>query len=329
MPRLPAYLSDFTGTFAAVNGPHQLTPSWGDLVRTAITTGYPNLAAATMPTTFHRTWAVLYRASIVLAYLASPGGDRLVRSQEYNRADRSEKGSISYYLGLFGAKYVAEAQLRTPWLWHYDVYHQLAQGVGPIARRPDLLGQTSTGEWIVIEAKGRTNGWTNELRTSAKSQARTVNEVVHPNGTIDPISANVASVTYFNQDGWNVIMDDPPTKPSPLRLTGPPSQLYGAYYAPLIDYLGAGLTAETVQSVFIEDVEFKAAYDSDLDLHVGVAAAIIESEGTDIDTARTVVSELVSRGAEGSSRLTQLGDENRSWSVGADGVIVRLGERWR
>lgn len=327
MPRLPAYLSDFAGPFAAVNGPHQLTPSWDDLVRTAITTGYPNLAAVTMPTTFHRVWAVLYRASIVLAYLASPGGDRLVRAQEYNRADRSEKGSISYYLGLFGAKYVAEARLRTPWLWHYDAYHQLAQGVGPISSRPDLLGQTLAGEWIVIEAKGRTNGWTNELRTSAKSQACTVNEVVHPNGAIDPINANVASITYFDQDGWNVIMDDPPAKPSPLRLTSPVSQLYGSYYAPIIDYVGAGIATETAQSAFIDDVEFKVAYDADLDLHVGLAAAIIESEGTDIDTARTVVSELMSRDAEVSSRL--LGDENRMWSVGADGVIVRLGERWQ
>lgn len=100
MPRLPVRLSNFTGSFARTNGPHELFPSWDDLVRVAITTGYPNLASATMPVSFHRTWAVLHRASLVLAYLAPSDDNRIVRSDDYCGADRSEKGSISYYLGL-------------------------------------------------------------------------------------------------------------------------------------------------------------------------------------------------------------------------------------
>lgn len=77
MPRLPIRLSNFTGSYAGVNGHHELVLAWDDLVRAAVTTGYPNLAAATMPTTFHRSWAVLFRASIVLAFLDASTTDRM------------------------------------------------------------------------------------------------------------------------------------------------------------------------------------------------------------------------------------------------------------
>lgn len=331
MPRIPAQLSDFGGAFAGVNGFYDLFPSSGDLVRAAITTGYPNLAAATMPVNLHRTWAVLYRASIVLAYLDTPNGDRILRSDDYNRADRSEKGAVSYYLGLFGAKLGAELLLRTPWLLHYDAYHRLAHGVGPISRRPDLIGQATTGEWIAIEAKGRTNGWTDQLRDSAKAQARTLDQVVHPGGVVEPIEANVASISYFDGEGWCLLMDDPPANPQPLRLSSSTYDLHRAYYRPVLDYLSVALEHDEAESVEIGGAGFKVAYDPDLDLFVGVANAVIETSGASIDTVRAALAEIL-EAHEGSNlqRVPQVEDEvGRDWSLGADGVIVRLGERWQ
>lgn len=131
--------------------------------------------------------------------------------------------------------------LRTPWLWHYDAYHRLAHGVGPIASRPDLIGCTATGEWIAVEAKGRTNLWTDQLRASAKTQARTLDRVVHPGGASEPIAANIASITYFDTDGWCLLMDDPPSSPGPLELTSDLGQLYRAYYQPILEYVAAAL----------------------------------------------------------------------------------------
>lgn len=331
MPRFPAQLSNFSGPFAGVNGSYDLSPSWGDLVRAAVTTGYPNLAAATMPATFHRSWAVLFRASIVLAFLDAPLGDRIVRSDDYNRADRSEKGSISYYLGLFGAKLGAELLLRTPWLLHYDAYHRLAQGVGPIARRPDLIGQSITGEWIAVEAKGRTNGWTDVLRAAAKAQARTLDQVVHPGGATEPIEANVASITFFDGEGWCLLMDDPPAKPQPLRLNASLNQIYRAYYEPVLAYVGAALEQEQAESVEIGDVGFKVVHDPDLDLFIGVANAVIETRGAELEALRSPLSAVI-EASDGRNRrrLPQVEDEEgRAWSLGEDGVIVRLGDRWQ
>jgi hypothetical protein len=331
MPRLPIQLSNFAGPFNGIDGHYDLMPTWDDLVRAAVTVGYPSLASATMPSTFHRSWAVLFRASIVLAYLDAPTGDRIVRSPDYERADSSEKSSISYYLGLFGAKLGAEAVLRTPWLWHYDAYHRLARGVGPISRRPDLIGRTSAGEWIAVEAKGRTNSWTDKLRASAKFQAGTLSQVVHPGGASDPVAANIASITYFNTDGWCLLMDDPPSSARPLELTSGLGELYRAYYRPILAYVTGALEQQETETVEVGETGFKVAYDPDLDLFIGLANAIIESDGTSIDELRPVLSELrVGRDDLSRGRATAVeARDGTSWSLGEDGVMVRLGDRWR
>jgi hypothetical protein len=295
----------------------------------AITTGYPNLAAATMPATSHRTWAVLHRASIVLAYLKILPNGRIVRSTDYDQADRNEKGSISYYLGLFGAKLGAELLLRTPWLWHYDAYHRLAHGVGPIARRPDLIGQATTGEWVVVEAKGRTNGRTDELRASAKTQAKSIGSIVHFGRATDAVDANVSSITYFDGDGWNLLMDDPPARSRPLRLAAPVSELYRAYYGPLLDFVASDLQINRSETVAIDDVEFEAVYDPDLDIYVGLAAVVIESAGTDVARIQASLAGMLIQRDDQSAVVRRHRDgAGRARSVGADGVAVRLGERW-
>lgn len=214
---------------------------------------------------------------------------------------------------------------------HYDAYHRLAHGVGPISRRPDLIGQATTGEWIAIEAKGRTNGWTDHLRDSAKTQARTLDQVVHPGGVVEPIEANVASISYFDGEGWCLLMDDPPAKPQPLRLTSSTDDLHRAYYGPVLDYLSVALEQDEAESVEIGRAGFKVAYDPDLDLFVGVANAVIETSGASIDTVRAALAEIL-EAHEGNNlrHVPQVEDEvGREWSLGADGVIVRLGERWQ
>jgi hypothetical protein len=331
MPRLPAELSNFGRPFASVNGGYDLNPSWADLVRAAIMTGYPNLAAATTPVNFHRTWAVLHRASIVLGYLDAPAGDRILRSADYARADRSEKGSISYYLGLFAAKLGAEMLLRTSHLWHYDAYHRLAYGVGPIGSRPDLIGQATTGEWIAVEAKGRTNGWTGALRASAKTQAQTINQIVHPGGAADAIEANVASVSFFDGEGWTLLMDDPPAKAHSLRLTASSAELYRVYYRPVLAYVSAALESDSAESVVIDGVDFKVAHDADLDVYVGVAGTVIQTEGADPPRVYAEPTQVLAiRDGFRRTSVPQLRDASGiEWSVGADGVIVRLGERWQ
>jgi hypothetical protein len=126
-------------------------------------------------------------------------------------------------------------------------------------------------------------------------------------------------------------MDDPPAKTAPLRLTGPPEELYGAYYRPIISYVTAALQSDSAESVAIDGVDFKVAYDADLDLYVGLAGPVIETEGSDLERIQAALAEVLSPSdAREPAAVPRIRDEDgREWSVGADGVIVRLGERWQ
>jgi len=126
-------------------------------------------------------------------------------------------------------------------------------------------------------------------------------------------------------------MDDPPAKAQPLRLTAPPEELYRAYYRPIIAYVSAALQSDSAESVAIDGVDFKVAYDADLDLYLGVAGTVIETEGSDLERINAALAEVLGATDERErASVPRLRDESGiEWSVGADGVIVRLGERWQ
>ncbi len=184
---------------------------------------------------------------------------------------------------------------------------------------------------MAIEAKGRTNGWTDALRTSAKARLRRSVSLFNPVVLASPSKRTSPSLAFFDGEGWSLLMDDPPAKPQPLRLAVPADELYRAYYDPVLAYVGAALERDSAQSVLVDSTGFKVVYDPDLDLFVGVANAVIESGGADIETIRAALAQVLEARETGRRLVVPQveDDEGRAWSVGADGVIVRLGERWQ
>jgi hypothetical protein len=68
------------------------------------------------------------------------------------------------------------------------------------------------------------------------------------------------------------------------------------------------------------------AYDPDLDLFIGVANAVIETRGADIDVIRSGLVAVLEAGDGIRRRLPRVEDEEgRAWSVGEDGVVVSSG----
>lgn len=60
---------------------------------------------------------------------------------------------------------------------HLDVYREQL-GLELVGRsRPDFVGQTMAGEWVVIESKGRTGGFDGEALSRAKEQVEGVRSV--------------------------------------------------------------------------------------------------------------------------------------------------------
>ena len=76
------------------------------------------------------------------------------------------------------AKLFAWRRLQVPWLLHLDVYRdRLDVSTEPGKSKPDLVGLDSSGSWVVVESKGRTNDFDQRALDKAKSQSKTVRAI--------------------------------------------------------------------------------------------------------------------------------------------------------
>ena len=141
-------------------------------------------------------YELIYRISMVLANLTRAQGNQLQKSPAFLHLDPSEKGSVSYFLGLAVCKLFAEALLGVPWLLHLDVYRDRLDLVENTTsrQRPDLIGRDSAGRWIVMESKGRTNGTSPGLLAAGKWQTQYVRSIGG-----QAVSLRAAAVTYFSR----------------------------------------------------------------------------------------------------------------------------------
>lgn len=120
------------------NGPSVLETSWDELIWAAVTVGRPNRqyvfkhGKASM-------YEALFRLSLVrMALEQRPAGRRLRRTEAAKTLDPSEKGAISYFLGMTLCKLFSARLLRAPWLLHLDVFRPdlNVSFNGPITSRP-------------------------------------------------------------------------------------------------------------------------------------------------------------------------------------------------
>jgi|LULL01.1.fsa_nt_gb hypothetical protein len=100
-----------------------------------------------------------------------PVGNVWVRTTSYDRLDQSEKSAVSFFLGMAQAQLSCHQLLNVSSLVHIDTYLR-AIGKPSKKSRPDLLGYDwLTGTAVVVEAKGRTHGYSDKLVNDAKAQA--------------------------------------------------------------------------------------------------------------------------------------------------------------
>lgn len=326
---MPLEVRNFHGRWGRLNGRTTLQASLADLIRCAITVGYPNLGAATGPFLSRQWFAANLRRSLVRAYLEVENG-RFCKSDVYERADRSEKAAISYYLGLIAARLVGERLLGVTWLLHFDQYREyLQQPIRSHEQRPDLIAW-DMGFWYVIEAKGRSHRPEPSLRERAKAQASSVGHVDLPTGRRS-FEANVASIAWFADEGWTIEWEDPePKSTRRLKLTADEEQLRALYYQPIlgtIKYLHDN--GQPTTAVRIGDGEYLATEDPTMGTWVGLHQALVQEQylawsGVEQDINTAVHQSLLDDGASKAILLSGVRDaEGKVWSMGLDGVIVR------
>ena len=186
-----------------LNGGGTLTCTWAQLVWAAVTVGkaFGDEAAFGLFSTFER----IHRGSMLYAYLFEGPTGTILRAETYLGADPSEKGNISYSLGMTLAKLYSEVFLATPRLLHYATYadgYAITTGAG--GSRPDLIGLTTAGQWVVFEAKGRSNGLEAGVLAAAKAQSLQIETI----DALTPI-CRVGLAAYFAATGLRFAVEDP------------------------------------------------------------------------------------------------------------------------
>jgi hypothetical protein len=158
---------------------------------------------------------------------------RLRRTEAFKTLDPSEKGAVSYFLGMTFCKLFSARLLDAPWALHLDVF---GSDLNPVLRgrsRPDLIAEINSSGWVALESKGRISTPTGEDKNKAKDQAK---RVVSVSG-VSP-QFHIGAITYFRGDTLQFFWRDPepghrqPSNPIKVAVS---DDDWRHYYQPVFD----------------------------------------------------------------------------------------------
>ena len=311
MAGYPIEVSGFTGARAALNGLRTIDVSKRRAMKFAATVGLPMLVASTGRSSQAVSLAA-YKA-IAIQCAMDFTGTSLRRPREYESMDPSEKGNISYWIGMMTAALVSNDVLDAPRMLH-------AAGFGPgrigrttpeSKRLADLVGQQRDGSWHVVEAKARQGEPSDARREVWKSQALTIATV---DGRV-PATRSYALARISRRFRAELI--DPPddgiqrTSKKSQRIRQPidSRRLQTHFYRPLRDWLG-----DDVRVVERGEVRVRvrvAAYDADAAEYVLIG---LSEEAFDLANDQALPP-------------LHAGIETEDAYIGGDGVVLILSAR--
>lgn len=203
MPTIPYIAQNFKPHWGApLTGSHSLAATWEELVWSAITVGKPGIAELFSHGWYSLSDAIVRSHTIYANLRQTPS--RFEKSTLYDSLDPTEKGATSYFVGMMAAKLVAARLLNTPWLFHLS---RFKQDGGTLTlngnSQPDLIGLNRRRDWVVIEAKGRTNGFSSNALSKAKAQTRKLRQI---NGQFPALRVGIQA--YFSPC-LELMLDDP------------------------------------------------------------------------------------------------------------------------
>lgn len=187
--------------------PQSMLPtSWDAILWAALTIGRPSTHHVLQHGT-SSLYEAMFRIGLIRMALEQfgPGASRIRRTSAFKDLDPTEKGAVSYFLGMAFCKVFASALLDTPWLLHLDAFKPNVTLKNLGRSRPDLVGQHSiSGRWLVFETKGRAIKPSRDDQDKAKLQALRVISVA---GSAPVLQ--VGTFSYFNKDTLNFLWIDP------------------------------------------------------------------------------------------------------------------------
>ena len=322
---------NFPAPLAQINGQRILDVTKRRFMRAVLTVGlqrFGDVVKLGWPGVLHR----LGICFSVLAFLERrQEGLCLARSHE--ELESSEKAGLSFWYGMAMAKIVADSELDIPWLAHVD--HLRARGIltttSTSKEKGDMAGVSRTGDWHVVEAKGRTGSYSTQLVKKAKRQASRITAI---NGTL-PKSTS-ACITSMHTRPVSVLLDDPPSTVAggDVGWSIPDDDFFRQYYRGLIDYIESfppftqrigGGVFRTAPLMFpmLHEIRFLPFFWQD-GLQIGLNERIFETpeaalgilQGADDQVSVMRPSEQSYVGSDGIALIGQMPD----WEVAGDGA---------
>jgi hypothetical protein len=205
-----------------------LSTSWDELLWAAITLGRPSTYHVFRhgQTSFHEA---IFRLALIRMAVQQDWNGYLSRTGAFAALDPTEKGMVSYFLGMTLCKLFASRLLLTPWLLHLDVFRSVLNPVTLGRSRPDLVGEDINGEWHAFESKGRSSVPTSGDKAKAKAQAQ---RLVSVNGR--NCFLQVGSFAFFRSDVLEFYWRDPePDSGDTIALPRPEAE-WRYYFEPAL-----------------------------------------------------------------------------------------------
>lgn len=296
----PGSPSHLTGSW------HYIEPIWNDIVWAAASVGKNGFLDVFAHGPFSLD-EMRFRTYMMYANLRQVGTN-LARSGAYDDLDPSEKGAVSFFFGMAFAKLAAEFLLNVPWLIHLEKLRRICPVSLAGRSRPDLVGKTTSGEWVVVEAKGRTNSYSQEVMNSAKTQSLQIHSI---DGTA-PI-LRVASQVYFSPS-LEIRLRDPNDDNEGHDLNITPLEFLKLYYDPFMR-----MSYELTRKQLIEGQPYVFADFQSL----GVSIGIHEEVKASLADQKVKLEQL-----KFERQVLPATNDGGSLALYRDGLAVQLGPNW-
>ena len=290
------------------NGDNVLTTNWNELLWAAVTVGRPNRQYVFRHGDSSRYEALL-RWSLTRMALEQrgPSARRLRRTNAFRTLDPSEKGAVSYFLGMTLCKLFSARLLDAPWAMHLDVFRPLLNPVLRGRSRPDLVAEINSGGWVALESKGRVSTPNDDAKGKAKQQAL---RLISVNGSAPRF--HIGGITYFRNDVLQFFWRDPEPgqeQPrNPFELT-PSDGIWRYYYQPVFELIRSHLHSSK-QTISGQMMEVEG-----LDIQIGVHPLVFKHLSRD-------------QWGDAKRLCIDLGRELHQAGYQADGVRVVAGHTW-
>ncbi len=306
------YSSDKFPGHLGVNfqGQNTLACTWTDINWAAVTVGKANWSHVTQ-FGIYSIFERIYRTYLNYSNLTQSNNNHISHSNAFNFLDPSEKGAFSYFLGLTSAKLMAEKYLNIPWLMHLDVYrNQLNPVLTSGKAKPDLVGYDINGNWITIEAKGRSGRFDSKIFNKAKNQAKNLVRIAG-----NPLLLQIALECHFQRGFLEICWEDPEdSSMEGYELDISLNDFLSDYYNPFIKLVHVKKHYSKIININDNEFEFIIVNFKDIDIKIGIYNELIDHNYSSIK--------------DNAKQFMAYSKKNENSKIGIDGVFIELGNSW-